>query len=343
MKRIVDLRSDTFTLPTEAMMESILHARLGNDSHREDPTVIELEELAAKTFGKDSAILTVSGTMSNIIAILAQTERGNEVIMGSESHIYDFEGGQMGAMAGIHPRIVSSSYGVIDPKDVESAIRPLNTSYPQTALVCNENTNNRAGGTLQTVEQMKSVFDVAHAHDLPIHCDGARIFNASIALKKDVKELARYSDSVSVCLSKGLACPMGSLLCGTEELISRARLYRRMLGGVFRQAGVIAAPGIIALKEMVERLEEDHINTRKLAEGLEGHREFSIDMRAVQTNILFLDFKNGMEVKYEARLDEEGIRTYSTVKGKLRMVTHHGISGDDIDYTLEKSSEIFTR
>jgi len=338
--KTIDLRSDTVTLPTQEMLEAILHTPLGDDVFQEDPTVNRLEELAAEKMGKEKALLVTSGTQGNLVSILAQTKRGDEVILEATSHTYLFEVGGMSVVGGLMPKPVPGRMGILDPSDVEGAIREKNIHYPEPTLITIENTHNMAGGTCWKPSQIKAIHEVAEKHGMSVHMDGARVFNAAVALNVDVKELTRYVDSVMFCLSKGLSAPIGSLVAGDEELVERARKWRKMLGGGMRQAGVIAAPGIIALERMVDRLKEDHDNARVLAEGLARIRGVSIDLETVQTNIVRYDIAGlGMNPKqFVSKLGEYGVKvigsgTWGSGTG-MRMVTHRMISREDIEYTL---------
>ena len=342
--RVVDLRSDTVTLPTAEMLEAMRTAPLGDDVYREDPTVNQLEELAAKKMGKEAALLTTSGTQANLVSALSQTRRGEEVILEAEAHMYYYEVGAFSAVGGLIPRLVKGQRGVLTPKDIEAALRPPNIHFPPTSLVCIENTHNRAGGTVWTPSQTKVICDFAHARGLKVHMDGARIFNAAIAQNIDVKELTQFVDSMMFCLSKGLSAPIGSLAVGDREFVDSARRYRKMLGGGMRQAGVIAAAGIIAIEKMVDRLKDDHSNAQILAKGLKSIEGISIDPTQVQTNIVVYDV-SGLGIdgdRWVARLSESGVKAGAIEAGRIRMVTHRGIEREDIEYALavaEKCAE----
>jgi len=342
--RIVDLRSDTVTLPTAEMLEAMRTAPLGDDVYREDPTVNQLEELAAKKMGKEAALLTTSGTQANLVSALSQTKRGEEIILEAEAHMYCYEVGAFSAVGGLIPRLVKGQRGVLTPKDIESALRPPNIHFPPTSLVCIENTHNRAGGTVWTPSQTKAVFGFAHARGLKVHMDGARIFNAAIAQNIDAKELAQFTDSMMFCLSKGLSAPIGSIAVGDQEFVDSARRYRKMLGGGMRQAGVIAAAGIIAIEKMVDRLKDDHANAQILAKGLMSIEGISIDPTQIQTNIVVYDV-SGLGIDGErwiTKLNESGVKAGTLEAGRVRMVTHRGIERDDIEYALsvaEKTAE----
>jgi len=335
--RVVDLRSDTVTLPTREMLEVIPRSPLGDDVFREDPTVNRLEEMAAKKVGKEAALLVTSGTQGNLTSLMTHTKRGDEVILEAESHMYYYEVGGLSALGGVMARTVKGTMGVLDPRDVESAIRPADIHCPPTTLICLENTHNRAGGVAVSPSQIRAVADVARRHGISTHMDGARVFNAAVALGVDVKELTREVDSVMFCLSKGLGAPVGSLVCGTSEFVERARRVRKMLGGGMRKAGVIAAPGIIALEKMVDRLRDDHRNARLLAEGLARITGISVNMKTVQTNIVVFDISGtGMNTKQLiSKLNERGVKAISFSEKLMRMVTHWGIEREDVEYALD--------
>ena len=335
--RVVDLRSDTVTTPSAEMLRSITEAELGDDVYGEDPTVNRLEKLAAKKVGKEAALLVTSGTQGNLASVLTHTTRGDEVILESESHIYWYEVGSIAAVASLLVKPIPGEKGILHSGEVEKAVRPRNIHMPPTTLLCIENTHNRAGGTCWTPAQVEAVGDVAADNELAVHMDGARIFNAAVAQKIDLKRLTRHVDSVMFCLSKGLACPVGSLVCGTEEFIEKARKNRKMLGGGMRQAGIIAAPGIIALETMVERLKEDHKNARLLAEGLHD-LNLTIDLSRVETNIVIFEVEDSK--KFISQVNKKGIKASNFGSGKVRMVTHYGIEKKDIQYVLETLDSI---
>ena len=332
-KEVIDLRSDTVTLPTEEMLEAIRHAELGDDVFREDPTVNRLEEMAAEKMGKEAALLVTSGTQANLVSLMSNTRRGELVILEAEAHMYWYEVGGISAIAGLLPWPLKSQFGALDPKDVEVAIRPRNIHFPEPTLICVENTHNRHGGTIITPDQIKAISEVAKAHGLRLYMDGARIFNAAVALKVDVKEFTRHVDNLMFCLSKGLSCPVGSVVVGTREFIDKARKVRKVLGGGMRQAGIIAASGIIALEKMIDRLEEDHRNARRLAEGIAKIEGIVVDMERVQTNMVLFDI-SGLGVADELfllKLKENGVLALTNAKNKVRMVTHRGIEKEHIE------------
>ncbi len=335
---IIDLRSDTVTLPTKAMREAIFNADLGDDVFAEDPTINRLEAMAAERLGMEAALLVASGTMSNLTCVLTHCARGEEVILGDVSHIFLSEAGGMSALGGIFPHTVPNlADGTMQLDRIEAAIRSDNIHFPRTRLICLENTHNRCCGSVLTPDYTAAVIALANRHGLAVHLDGARIFNAAIALGVDVRELTRGVDSVSVCLSKGLAAPIGSLICGNRTFIARARRIRKMLGGGMRQAGIIAAAGIVALEEMVERLAEDHANARRLAEAVSRIRGLAIELDHVRTNILFFDLvdQRFTDDEFIARLREKEVLLHHAGPSRFRMVTHYGIGAEDIERAIE--------
>jgi len=339
----INLRSDVVTLPTAAMLEAIKTAPMGDDNRQEDPTTNELETLAAHMLGKEAALLVMSGTMGNLIGMLCQTQPGQEVILEQGAHIYTSEQGGAARIGGLMVTRVPSRRGFPAPADVEAAIRPLdNVHTPHTGLICLENTHNRAGGTVMSAEETKAIADVAHRHNLPVHLDGARIFNAAVALKVKAAELVKDVDTVTFCLSKGLSCPAGALLCGRRDAMARARRIRKLLGGTLRQAGVIAAPGIVALKTMVDRLEQDHRTARRLAEGLARVSPLRVDLESVQTNIVFAD-TSGLPydaIELSKRLTKHNVEVLIGDLHRIRMVTHRHITAEHVDYAIESFKKV---
>lgn len=335
-EKFIDLRSDTVTLPTDEMLEAIRHAKLGDDVYREDPTVNKLEEMAAAKMGKEAALLVTSGTQANLVSLMSNTQRGQLVVLESESHMNWYEVGGISTVAGLLPWTVKSQYGAFNPKDLEAAIRPEDIHFPEPALVCVENTHNRHGGTVVTPAQLQAINEVADQHGLRLYMDGARIFNAAIALKVGVEELARHVDNLMFCLSKGLCCPVGSVVVGSQQFIEKARKVRKVLGGGMRQAGIIAAAGIVALEKMVDRLEEDHRNAKRLAEAIAKVEGISVDLRRVQTNMVLLD-TSGLKVDDKvilSKLKEKGVLVSTLSKGTLRMVTHMGIGKEQVEQAI---------
>ena len=336
--KVIDLRSDTITPPTEEMRRAMAEAEVGDDVFGEDPTVNRLEALAAQVMGKEAALFTPSGTMTNLIAVLTHTHPGDEIIVGGESHIFWYEVGGASALGGVIMRtILNDEDGRLDPELVEQAIRTENVHFPQTTLLCLENTHNRCGGAVLTPEYTASIAQLAHRHGLQVHLDGARIFNAAVALGISAGELAGPADSVCFCISKGLSAPVGSLICGTQEFVAKARKRRKMLGGGMRQAGVIAAAGIVALQKMVSRLAEDHANARKLAEGLAGIPGISLRPEKVRTNIV--NFESPAAIsgpEFIQRMHARGVRVINRGGWKVRAVTNRMVSTEDIDEALAR-------
>ncbi len=335
MMDLVDLRSDTVTQPTEAMREAMRRAEVGDDQWGEDPTVRRLEEMAADRLGKEAALFTPSGTMANLAAVLSHTRRGDEVIVESRAHTYLTEAGGMSAVGGVIPRPVAGERGVISAAQVEAVVRAPNVHFAPSRLLCLENTHNRAGGTVMTTAQTGEVAAAARRHGLAIHLDGARIFNAAVALGVDPRALTRDVDSVMFCVSKGLSAPVGSLLAGEAAFITRARAARQMLGGAMRQAGVIAAAGVVALESMVERLADDHRRARRLAERLAELPGLRVDPAAVQTNIIMLEVDDAPRVV--ERLAAHRVLAHGVDRRTIRLVTHRHIGDDEVD----RAAEIF--
>jgi threonine aldolase len=335
--KIIDLRSDTVTLPSDEMRAAICRAELGDDVFGEDPTVNRLEAIAAERVGKEAAMLVPTGTMGNLASILTHCGRGDEVILGDCCHTFIYEAGGISALGGIHPRPVPNQPdGTLRLEDIEGAIRPDNVHFPRTRLICLENTHNRCGGAALTPAYTDRVVALARSHDLAVHLDGARIFNAAVALGVDVRELTRPVDSLSFCLSKGLAAPVGSVICGSKDFIRKAWRARKILGGGMRQAGIIAAAGIVALDRMTDRLREDHDNASRLAQGIAQIEGLSVDLARVQTNIVYFDIaRAGLDAdELVSRLAGQGVKVLSVSSTRLRAVTHYGITAADIEQSL---------
>ena len=335
---IIDLRSDTVTHPTPTMLEAMAKAPVGDDVYSEDPTVNRLEGLAAEMLGKEAAVFVPSGTMGNLISVLAHCGRGDEVILGDIAHIFLYEQGGCAALGGVHPRSVPTQPdGTLDLNDIENAIRGDNEHFSISRLLAVENTHNRCGGRALSVDYMDAAGQLAHRHGLQFHVDGARLWNAAVALNVSPDRLAREADSVSLCLSKGLAAPVGSVVVGDKEFIRKARRMRKVVGGGMRQAGVIAVAGIVAMTEMVERLADDHANARRLAEGLNRLDSISIDPQTVQTDIVIfdLDREDITPANLSAGLRGHGVLLNPIGGKRLRAVTNYHISEADIDRTIE--------
>jgi threonine aldolase len=330
----IDLRSDTVTQPTDEMRQAMAAAVLGDDVFGEDPTVCELEDLAAKITGKEAALFVPSGTMANLVSLLTHCGRGDEIILGDQAHIFYYEQGGSAQVGGIHPRTLPNQPdGTLDLDAVRYAIRPDDTHFPRTRLIALENTHNRCNGSPLAPAYLQQMADLAAEYGLKIHVDGARIFNAAKALGVPVDRLAATADSLSFCLSKGLAAPVGSLVCSDRDFIVRARRQRKVLGGGMRQAGVLAAAGIVALETMTARLAEDHANARHLAEGLSAVPGIQLTPDSVRTNIVFINLAPSARAAAEivVRLQDQGILMLATGPHQLRAVTHYGISREDID------------
>ncbi len=332
----IDLRSDTVTLPTREMRQAMMEAEVGDDVYGEDPTVNRLQALAAELTGKEAALFVTSGTQGNMVSLLSHCGRGDEVIVGDRSHTYLYEQGGMAQLGGIHPRVIPNRPdGTLDPEDIVNAIRPNNIHFPRTRLVVLENTHNFCYGSPLTPEYTRTIGELVHERGLKLHIDGARIFNAAVALGVDVKELAAPADSITFCLSKGLSAPVGSVVCGSREFIEEAKRVRKVLGGGMRQAGVIAAAGIVALTQMVDRLAEDHANARRLAEGLAHIPGFEVELERIRTNIVYFDVVNGATAAEVAeRAKEAGVLVLALGPYRIRAVTHYGIEAHHIDEAL---------
>ena len=327
------------------MRRAIFEAEVGDDVYREDPTVNRLEIVAAARIGKEAALLTTSGTQSNLIAVLTHTHRGDEIIVGDEAHMFWYEVGGAAAVAGVTMRTLpNDSSGRLKPDDIERAIRDKDIHYPETTLLCLENTHNRCGGTVLTTDYTDEVCNLAHARGLKVHLDGARIFNAAVALGVQACALAENADSVSLCLSKGLSAPVGSVLCGSQDFIERARRFRKMLGGGMRQAGIIAAAGIVALETMVERLVEDHANARRLAQGLADIKGITLAQENVPTNIVMFELWPELSGgEFMEGLENAGVKVGLRNGRPFRAVTHCMVSSSDIDEVLTQIETVCRR
>lgn len=344
MARNVDLRSDTCTLQPEGMKEAMIKARVGDEYYDDDPTIIELQELAAEMLGKEAALFVASGTMGNLVAILSQTKRGDVVIEEADSHSFRCEVNNFAVAGGVVPKQIKGHLGAMDPVDIEAAIPPKGYAYPEASLILIENTHNGAGGTCITPEQMAEYRKLADKYKLNIHVDGARIFNAAVVLGVNPSELAKDADTLSFCLSKGLSCPFGGVLVGSKEIMSRARKYKQMVGGGFRQLGYMAATGIYALNNMVERLAEDHENAKLLAKGL-VELGMNVEMESVQTNMVYFNVPPSLidANEFSEKINSyEGIQMNPPKKNRIRLVTHYGIEKEDVEYFLNKAKEVLS-
>ena len=338
---VIDLRSDTVSPPTEEMRRAMYRAELGDDVYGEDTTVNRLEALAAGMLGKEAALFTASGTMSNLIAVLTHTQPGDEILVGSESYMLWADSGGASTLGRVVVRALPNNQnGQIEPKVLKGAMRPENIHYPRTSLLCLENTHNRLGGCVLTPEYTAAISELAHQGGLEVFLDGARVFNAAVALDVPTSELTEPADSVCFCICKGLSAPAGSLLCGTRDFIARTRKWRKMLGGGMRQAGVLAAAGIVALDTMIDRLAEDHITAQHLAEGLNQIPGIILRAEKVPTNIVMFQLPEmvpGWE--FTTRLEKRGVRL--SHRGRtVRAATHRLISNTDIDQALKHIASV---
>ncbi len=341
---MIDLRSDTVTLPTLAMREAMYHAEVGDDVYHEDPTINRLQEMAAERLGKEAAIYVPSGTMGNAISILAHAGRGEAVIVGNQSHIYHYEEGGASTLGGSPMVVVQTDQnGMLDPSEIQANISDGSDEHSApSALLCIENTHNRCGGSVLSLEQVEQLTTLAHSHGLMVHMDGARVFNAAIALGIPVNTLVRTADSIMFCLSKGLSTPVGSMVVGSRDFIQRAQRMRKLLGGGMRQAGVLAAAGIVALEQMVDRLEEDHETSKQLALGLADYPQIDINVDQVKTNMVMFSVRNSKHepmgeketMQFLSKVREHGVLMGHIGQGKIRAVTHHGINDNDITTAL---------
>jgi threonine aldolase len=325
------LRSDTVTSPTADMRRAMAAAEVGDDVYGEDPTVNALEELAAAMVGKEAAVFLPSGTMANQAAVLTHTARGDEIIVERDAHIYWYEAGGVALLAGVQVWPLSGCRGVLDPQAVTAAVRPANLHFPRTSLVCLENTHNRAGGAVWPIDRLDAVTAAAHASGCAVHLDGARIFNAAIARGVPAARIAADCDSVMFCLSKGLGAPVGSILAGRREWVRGARRARKVLGGGMRQAGVIAAAGLIALRDMVDRLAEDHEHARRLATALVDIPGIAVRPEDVDTNMVMVE-TGQPAAEFCSALATRGVRAGFMDSRRVRLVTHKDVSRDDVDY-----------
>jgi threonine aldolase len=340
-QRVIDLRSDTVTVPSDGMRAAMAAAPVGDDVYGEDPTINRLQEMAASITGKEAALFVTSGTMGNLLAMMTHCARGDEAICGSEAHVLHYEGGGAAHVANVQLwPVPNDAHGGMRPEDVAGAIRARVGANPHTALLMLENTHNRCSGGVLTVDEMSVLAGVAHGQGAPVHVDGARIFNASAALGVPVSALAATADSITFCFSKGLGAPVGSILCGGQEFIREARRLRRVVGGGMRQAGVLAAAAIYSLEHMVDRLAEDHANARALAAGLAELPGIDIDPASVQTNIVIFGAR---DVKALVRaLRDAGVLCGPSGE-RVRMVTHYGIERGDIDDALARVRDVLAR
>ena len=345
-QRVFDLRSDTITQPTEAMRQAIFEAEVGDDVYGEDPTVNKLEEIVAEMTGKEAALYVSSGTQGNFTSVLAHCGRGDEMILGDRAHIFTAEQGGAAAFGGVHPRpIHTNEDGTLDLDEIEASIRADNEHYPVTKLVCIENTHGYSGGRVLPVDYMDAIGELAHSHGLKLHVDGARLWNAAVVLGESPARLLKHADTASLCLSKGLSAPVGSVVVGSKEFIHKARRNRKAAGSGMRQAGMIAAAGIVAVTEMVERLADDHDNAKALAIGLSQLDGIQVDPADVETNIVYYDVIHDeiTPAQLSAALKEQGVLSNPSGGKRMRAVANRHIATEDIDPILGIFREILAK
>ena len=341
---MIDLRSDTVTKPTPEMREAMYRAEVGDDVYGEDPTITELESLGARMTGKEAGLFVTSGTMGNQVAVMTHTRRGDEIICDAEAHIFYSEVAGLAVLSGVQARTIPAVKGILSAETIEAAIRTEDIHQPSTSLICLEDTHNRAGGTCYPLDTLAAIRKVADRRKIPVHIDGARLFNAAVALGVPVDKITQYADTVQFCLSNGLCAPVGTIITGRSDFIAKARKYRKMLGGGMRQAGILAAAGIVGLTSMVDRLSEDHENARQLAEEL-ASAGFSIDLSTVQTNIVMVDVSR-MGVKaadFAAKLKKAGVLASVFGEYRIRMVTHHGITAVEIGTVVDTLNRLLKK
>jgi threonine aldolase len=337
---LIDLRSDTVTKPSPEMRRAMAEAEVGDDVFGDDPTVQRLEEMAAAETGKEAALFVASGTMGNLVALLTHCRRGDEVIAGNESHVLNYEVAGAAAVAGVQLRAAHNTpAGDLDDGEILSLIRGSNVHYPETRLLCLEDTHNRCGGAILPPERLEALAGLAHENGLQVHVDGARIHNAAVALGRPVSDFARHADSVDFCFSKGLGAPVGSVICGSEEFIGRARKNRKMVGGGMRQVGILAAAAIYALENMVDRLAEDHANARLLWQGLAANELFETSPQPPDTNIVICGLRAAAPERVAARIRDAGVLFTDMGAGRMRFVTHYGIDEGDVRQALDRIEE----
>jgi threonine aldolase len=338
---VIDLRSDTVTQPTADMRRAMLTAPLGDDVMGDDPTVNQLEEVSAARMDKEAAVFLPTGTMGNLIGIAVNARQGEEVIADSESHVFLYEGAGAAAVTGVQIQQVVTPSGVMTPEQIDAAVRPRDDyHFALTAALFLENTHNRHGGIVWPLDALKAAADAARAHGIRVHLDGARIFNAAVALGVDVAKIAAQADTLTFCISKGLGCPAGSLFCCSRESVDQARRWRKRLGGGMRQTGVLAAAGLVALDTMVDRLAEDHANARTLAEGLVELPGVKCDLTRVQTNLVYFEVTGVSGAHFTEECKRRGLLGEALDPQRIRFVTHNGISATDVQSALEICQEV---
>ena len=347
MKNIIDFRSDTVTLPTSKMLNAIKNANLGDDVFQEDPTINKLEKKAAELVGKEAALLVPSGTMGNLISILVHCPRGTEIILGDKAHTFIYEAGGISAFGGVHSRqLKNQSDGTLKIKDINSAIRMDNVHFPKTSAITLENTHNLCNGSPLTSKYCNDVAKIAHSNNMKLHIDGARIFNASVALNQNIETLVEKVDSLTFCLSKGLSSPVGSIISGKEEFIYECRRIRKALGGGMRQAGIIAAAGIVALDTMIGQIQKDHSNAKYLANEISNIDGLSIDLENIKTNILYFDIDSNRRSNilkkqtpknaiYPLEIKLDNVHFFESYRNRFRVVTHSGINESDVERLIQ--------
>jgi threonine aldolase len=345
MKEYIDFRSDTVTKPTPGMRKAMFEAEVGDDVFGEDPTVNALQEKVASILGKEASIFVPSGTMANQLSIKSHTQPGDEIIIETTSHPYNFEGGAGAVLSGVQFFCVKGDRGVLEVSQIEEALRSDDHHFPVSRLICLENTHNRGGGTVYPIERLRKIYGFAKSKGLSVHLDGARLWNASVASGIKPSEYAKHADSVSVCLSKGLGAPIGSLVSGSKEFINRVHRFRKMFGGGMRQAGIIAAAGIYALEHHVERLKEDHENAKRLAVALRELKGVVINPAHVETNIVIFDVaQSGMTAREIAdRMKPERVLIHPFGRTEIRMVTHLDVDREDVEIALKAFERILKR
>lgn len=338
--KIIDMRSDTVTLPTEEMRRAMCEAEVGDDVYEDDPTMKELEQLGAKLLGKEAGLFVPSGTFGNQLALLTHCQRGDEVILEENSHIIEHEVGGSAVIAGVQLRTVKGKNGAMNPEDVKKVIREDDIHYPKTGLICMENAH--SCGAVLPLDNMRAIYKIGVEQDIPVHIDGARIFNAAISLGVEVSEVAQYGDSINLCLSKGLAAPVGSLLIGSKEFIAKARKNRKLMGGGMRQAGILAAAGIVALNKMIDRLKEDHENAKLFAEEISRIDKIKVKMDRLDINMVYFEIQ-GSTIRSEELVEvlkKKGIKINGIDKGEYRFVTNKDVTREDVLYVVEVLKEI---
>ena len=340
---VIDLRSDTVTMPTPEMRQAMATAELGDDVFGDDPTTNLLQEVAAGRLGKQAAMFVPSGTMGNLLGVAVNARRGEEMIADADSHVFYYETAGAAAVCGVQIRPVPTTAGVMSPEQVTAAVRPRDDPHqPITGAVTFENTHNRHGGIVWPLEALREASEAAHAQGLRVHLDGARIFNAAIALDVSAADIAACADTVTFCLSKGLACPIGSVFCGSHEDVEEARRWRKRLGGGMRQVGVVAAAGLVALRTMVDRLAEDHANARTLGEGLAELDGVKCDLGRVQTNLVYFELDRMPAPRFTDECRKHGLLSDWIDAHRMRFVTHYGIDAQDVQRTLEICQEVLS-